>query len=167
MQVRLATPADAPRLVAIRAEGFATYRSFAPPGWEPPIEATDEPEAFAAVLAEPDYRAAVARDGAGLVGFAGYLPAAVSRAPVDDPELAHLQNLFVTEAAWGTPAGRLLHAWALDDARGRGFSRMRLFCAAGQTRARRFYEREGWTVAGPEQTGTPLGMPVVEYRREL
>lgn len=167
MRVRLATPADAPRLVEIRAEGFATYRSFTPTGWEPPTEAADKPGAFAMVLADPDYRAAVAEDDAYIFGFAGYLPAATSRAPVEDDELAHLQNLFVTEAAWGSPAARMLHAWALNDARDRGFTSMRLFCAAGQARARRFYEREGWAVSGTEQEETPLGIPVVEYRRGL
>ena len=36
--LRLATPADAERLAANVHEGFASYRDFAPPGWEPPSE---------------------------------------------------------------------------------------------------------------------------------
>jgi predicted GNAT family N-acyltransferase len=43
---------------------------------------------------------------------------------------------------------------------------MRLFTPEGQARARRFYEREGWVQYGePFEAG--LGIPLVEYRREL
>lgn len=166
MRVRPATPADAPRLVELRVEGFETYRSFAPDGWEPPAAAVGDPVELAEQLTDPTYRAAVAEGGGCVVGFAACLPATASWAQVDDDELAHLLNLFVTAASWGSPAAALLHAWALDDARNRGFTRMRLFCAEGQARARRFYGREGWEVRGPVE-GAPLGIPVVEYRRAL
>jgi hypothetical protein len=43
---------------------------------------------------------------------------------------------------------------------------MRLFTPEGQTRARRFYEREGWTLHGGA-VRRRLGIPLVEYRREL
>ena len=47
-----------------------------------------------------------------------------------------------------------------------GFRTMRLFTPEGQARARRFYEREGWAQHGePFEAG--LGIPLVEYRREL
>ena len=43
---------------------------------------------------------------------------------------------------------------------------MRLYTPAGQARARRFYEREGFAAAGgPQDRG--LGLPVIEYRRPL
>jgi hypothetical protein len=34
--LRTAAPADADRLATMLHEGFESYRSFAPPDWEPP-----------------------------------------------------------------------------------------------------------------------------------
>jgi hypothetical protein len=54
-----------------------------------------------------------------------------------------------------------------DAAIARGFTAMRLFTPADQARARRFYEREGWTVAGAPFTHEDLHLSMVEYRRVL
>ena len=51
-------------------------------------------------------------------------------------------------------------------AREEGFRAMRLFVATGQARARRFYEREGWRAVA-EMPESPLGLPLIEYRRDL
>ena len=67
---------------------------------------------------------------------------------MDDPALAHVSNLFVRRDRWGGGLARELHRTAIDQACERGFREFRLFVAAGQTRARRFYEREGWRAAG-------------------
>jgi hypothetical protein len=49
----------------------------------------------------------------------------------------------------------------------RGFTELRLFVAASQTRARRFYEREGWLPASdPFDDPTP-GLTMIEYRYRL
>ena len=95
------------------------------------------------------------------------MPAARHRAhPVPEEGLGHLGHLFVVPAQWGLgTAPRLLHN-AIDSARERGYTAMRLFTPEGQRRARRFYEREGFAAtAGPREVG--LGIPVFEYRREL
>jgi GNAT superfamily N-acetyltransferase len=57
-----------------------------------------------------------------------------------------------------------LHAAVVREARERGFTAMRLFTPAAQARARRFYEREGWTVLGDASDAPEFGMPLVEYR---
>jgi hypothetical protein len=44
---------------------------------------------------------------------------------------------------------------------------MRLFTAAGQARARRFYEREGWAAPEPPRPDPAFGMDTVEYRRTV
>ena len=64
----------------------------------------------------------------------------------------------------GSPAGKALMARAVEEASEAGFTCMRLGTPTGQVRARRFYEREGWTQVA-EIEDTPLGFPVVEYRR--
>ena len=80
-----------------------------------------------------------------------------SREPVDDPQLGHLLMLFVRQAHWGTPVARTLHAAMLEAAAERGFTELRLFTPAGQRRARRFYEREGWS-AVERVLRTPPGL---------
>jgi hypothetical protein len=44
---------------------------------------------------------------------------------------------------------------------------MRLHTPAEHARARRFYEREGWTLRGEPFDDDAFGMTIAEYRREL
>jgi GNAT superfamily N-acetyltransferase len=106
---------------------------------------------------------AVAEVDGEVVGHCSFLPAAQWRGGDPDPGLAHLWQLFVRPAHWGSGAARELLAAAVDAAAERGFDRMRLFAAAGQARARRFYEREGWTALAPPALDPAFGMETVEY----
>lgn len=160
--LRAATAADAERLAHMVADGLEVYRSFAPAGWEPP--AADDPHSAAE---DEGTLCLVAEDETGLAGQVTVQPATHAARPVGDPALAHLRNLFVRADLWGTGLARTLHAAALDAARERGFSTMRLFCAAGQARARRFYEREGWETFGEPWHEAAIGLDMVEYRRPL
>ena len=163
---RTATPADAEPIIAVTMQGFETYRAFAPEGWRPP-SASDESERLQGMLGEAHvwYRVAE-RDGA-LVGLAGFLPADRTFAPPGDPDLAHFRQLFIVRAHWGTGLATRLHGAAIDEARARGFTGMRLFTPAGQERARRFYEREGWALARPPAFDERIGLDIAEYRRAL
>jgi GNAT superfamily N-acetyltransferase len=164
---RPATSADAERMVAITVEGFESYRSFAPEGWTPPPAAA-EAERLVALLGDDQVWYLVAEQDGELVGHVGFLPAdRLSFARVDDPRLVHFRQLFVTRAHWGTGLARRLHAAALGEARGRGFTGMRLFTPAGQDRARRFYEREGWSLVRPPAFDERIGLEIAEYRRAL
>ena len=109
----------------------------------------------------------LAETESGLVGQVTILPVALAPHPVDDPALAHFRNLYVDPAMWGTSLARDLHAAAVDAARERGFAAMRLYSAAGQVRARRFYEREGWVLAGEEFHDPVPDLVIVEYRYTL
>ena len=164
---RAATPDDAERIVAITAEGFETYRSFAPEGWTPP-SASEEAARLVGLLGEDHVWYRVAEHEGELVGHVGFLPAdRLSFAQVDDPRLVHFRQLFVTRGHWGTGLARRLHAAAVDEARARGFTAMRLFTPGGQERARRFYEREGWSLARPPAFDERIGLDIAEYRRAL
>lgn len=156
--LRAAIPGDADRLARAVSDGLEHYRSFAPVGWEPP--AADDPH-------DGEMLCLLAEDEAGLAGQVTIQPAAGAARPVGETGLGHLRNLFVRADLWGSGLARDLHAAALDAARERGFTAMRLFCAAGQARARRFYEREGWEVAGEPWHEPALGLDMVEYRRAL
>ncbi len=164
---RAATPADAERITAVTMEGFETYRAFAPEGWTPP-SASQEAERLLGMLGEDHVWYLVAEHEGGLVGHVGFLPAdRLSFAQVDDPGLAHFRQLFVTRGHWGTGLARRLHAVAVDEARARDFTGMRLFTPGGQERARRFYEREGWSLARPPAFDERIGLEIAEYRHAL
>jgi GNAT superfamily N-acetyltransferase len=163
---RPATPADAEALARGVVDGVEDYRAFAPAEWAPP-SFSDEVQHVRPYLADPDVWCLVAEAGGHVVGQVTILPAARGPHPVQDPALAHFRNLFVRHEQWGTGLARALHAAAVKAARERGFTHLRLFVAAGQARARRFYEREGWVPAGEPFHDPGPGLVIVEYRRGL
>ena len=164
---RAATADDAERIVEVTVEGFEGYRAFAPTGWTPP-SASAEAERLVGLLGDDHVWYLVAEHDGELVGHVGFLPAdRLSFARVDDPGLVHFRQLFVTPAHWGTGLAMRLHAAAVDEARARGFTAMRLFTPGGQVRARRFYEREGWSLARPPAFDERIGLEIAEYRRAL
>jgi len=163
---RSITRADIAALAASVAEAFARYRSFAPEGWQPPT-ADGEAQVLGGWLADPDFWGEVAFERSTLVGHATFIPAARhSFRPEPESSVAHLGHLFVTPEYWGCGAATALMGHAMRASRTVGFASMRLFVPEGQSRARRFYEREGFTAVGePFKFG--LGLTVLEYRRRL
>lgn len=166
LDFRMARSFDAQRLGQGVVEGFESYRSFAAPGWTPPTLAT-EVELLQGLLGDEHVWCLLAESSGVLVGHITILPATRAYHPVNDPHLVHLRNLYVHRDQWGTGLARTLHAAGLDAARERGFAQMRLFTPAGQARARRFYEREGWQPAGEQFYDPGPDLPLIEYRYEL
>jgi GNAT superfamily N-acetyltransferase len=147
------------------AAGFEGYREFAPPFWRPPDEAA-QIEHFRRLFGEGHIWCLLAEHEGTIAGQVSFVPASAGAAPVGEPGLAHLSGLFVEPRWWGGGLARSLHAAALEEAAARGYTAMRLFTPAGQARARRFYEREGWAQTG-DARDIAGGLPSVEYRRGL
>jgi GNAT superfamily N-acetyltransferase len=166
LRFRAAVPEDAPRLAACVVEGFETYREFAPASWRHPTveEGTADIERG---LRRPGAWSVLAESGDELAGHVAVVPAAAARRPVADPRLAHLWQLFVRRPWWGTGLAVRLHAAAVAAVSARGFTAIRLYTPAEQHRARRFYEREGWEIAGAPQLDPDFGLEIVEYRLRL
>lgn len=165
---------DLDAMLANVAAGFASYRAFAPPGWEPP-----DPEAgrglTADLLADPETWAVIALVDSAFVGHASFVPArerSVGEPPGDwrsrslVPGLAHLGQLFILEPWWGRGVAPALHEAAVAEMRARGYWSARLFTPSAHARARRFYERRGW-IAGAEGWDEHLRLALVEYRLKL
>jgi GNAT superfamily N-acetyltransferase len=161
--LRLATAADAEQLAASVSDGFASYRSFAPADWQPPSAAM-ELALLDEALARDDVWCLVAEVDGQLAGHVAIRAAATAPYGSDEPGLAHFWQLFVKPPWHGSGLALELHREAVREAGERGFRAMRLYAAAGQARARRFYEREGWVAAGPAFDLPGFGLPVVEYR---
>ena len=66
-------------------------------------------------------------------------------------------KLYVSREAKGSGIARTLLSHAETVLAADGVSRAELFCTAGNLRAQRFYEREGWTLA--ETTSDALWLP--------
>ncbi len=157
-------PEHAESMVLAVAIAFQGYRAFAPDGWQPPDELTPENvERVRAELADPASFALMAVYEGDPVGHVLWVPAQTPSAPGEEiPEgMVHLRHLFVLEPWWGTDVARTLHARAVEAA---GDRPMRLFTPAFQTRARRFYEREGWALEAVEENEL-FGAALAEYRR--
>jgi GNAT superfamily N-acetyltransferase len=163
LRFRRATVEDVEPLARGVIEGVADYPSFAPAGWTAP-ELEAEIEHLRESLADDRVWCLVAEADGEIVGQITVLPASRAPHPVDDPALAHLSNLFVRRDHGGAGLARELHAAAIENARERGLRELRLYVAEGQTRARRFYEREGWVVRGEPFDDPVPGLRMVEYR---
>ena len=157
--LRPVTLDDVGLMAANLVAGLATYRSFAPPGWEPPT-AEHEAERIRPRVAGGAW-GRLALDGDDVAGHVLFVPA------VDLPDGAHLAALFVAEPWWGSGLASRLLGLAVAEMRHQGYRLARLYTPAGQARARRFYEREGWW-ALPDVVPEPgLGLDLVEYRLAL
>jgi GNAT superfamily N-acetyltransferase len=161
--LRPAGPPDAEQVASVQHEGFDGYREFAPPGWEPP-DPRSELDHIRKRLGDPEVWCLLAEQRAEAAGHVAFMPARIHANPSDESELAHFWQLFVREPWWGTGLATALHAEAVREAASRGFTAMRLFTPAAQARARRFYEREGWTAVAEPSDAPEFGMPLVEYR---
>jgi GNAT superfamily N-acetyltransferase len=164
--LRPAVPRDAERIGTVLTEGFDSYRSFSPPGWKPP-DPEVELKRLRSFLGTDDVWCLVAEEDGEIAGHVAIMPARIHPHPSLDDSMAHFWQLFVREPWWGTGLATALHAEAVREAGARGFTTMRLFTPAAQARARRFYEREGWTPAGEPFDDLDFGMPLVEYRRAI
>jgi predicted N-acetyltransferase YhbS len=165
--LRPATPRDAEQVATVQAEGFESYRSFAPPGWEP-RDLRAELKMIRERLGSPEVWCLIAERDGEPAGHVALTPAWLHGShPSEEPGLAHLWQLFVRSTWWGSGLATTLHAEALREAAARGFTAMRLYTPAAHLRARRFYEREGWTAAEETTDAPEFGMPLVEYRRAI
>jgi ribosomal protein S18 acetylase RimI-like enzyme len=167
LTTRRATLADVPALSETQRQGFEGYAAFAPSGWTPPPPEI-EAEGIRDRLEQPDAWCVIAHDGDRVAGHAGFVAA---RERTGDPELipglAHLWALFLREPYWGSGLARRLLQMAVAEASARGYEAMRLYTPAGQSRARAFYEREGWTTDGAARYEPMIALDLVEYRRRL
>ena len=149
LQLRPATPADAPTLAALPTQVFlGTYAADgARP--DPAREALSvcSVQAFDARLREPHRRILLAERGEGLLGFAELL-LEPTQAPATGAAGAELVRLYVQPRAQGIGIGRHLLSAAETATRDAGVDLLWLTAWDGNTAARAFYARCGYTDAG-------------------
>lgn len=105
-----------------------------------------QPEQFEAQLADPDYAFRVAEADGQLMGYVKLGP---NELPFDAPRGTYeLHQLYLDEAAKGSGVADQLMAWAKDEARRRGFDHLSLSVYVDNHRARRFYDKRGFSEVG-------------------
>jgi GNAT superfamily N-acetyltransferase len=168
LDLQLASPEDAAELARTTRAGFDSYRAWAPEGWEPPPHTLEVRAIRERLKARTTWCVqALASDGEP-AGHVGVTPAADRARPhATLPGRAHLWMLFVRPPWWGTGLAVRLHGLALEEAARQGYGTIRLYTPHGAARARAFYEREGWALAGQAFAEPLLGLDLVEYRRSL
>jgi GNAT superfamily N-acetyltransferase len=163
---RVASAADAPVIAEILAEAFEGYRAWAPPEWSPP--SMDGEEAFLAVaLSRSDVWFLLARAHGKAVGHVALSPFTMVQQQPPPAGTINLWQLFVRPPWQGRGVATELMRAAGAEARRRGFTRMRLWTPRDAARARRFYEREGWTATESTRGSALVGLPLVQYARAL
>lgn len=157
MTTRPAGPDDARTVAELVAAGFETYRAWAPPAWTPPPAGA---EGIRERLAQPGTWCLLAEADGAAIGHASFMPSGTAR-------LAHLWHLFVLSQWWGRSVAAHLLDEAVEEARRRGYARIRLYTPRDHARARAFYRREGFGQRGTSRFEPELGLALVEYSRDL
>ena len=166
-ELRRATVEDAEAIAETAQLGFASFRAWAGPGFDPPPAALALQQVREG-LERPSTWAMIAFSGDEPAGHVAFTQARERAEPrLDIPGLAHLWQLFVRPPWWGSGLATRLNALAVTHAAEEGFEAIRLYTPAGQRRARAFYEREGWTTDGVAIPEPLLGLDLVQYRRDL
>jgi ribosomal protein S18 acetylase RimI-like enzyme len=166
IQVRDATPADGAAMGAVQ---IAAWRAAYAGVMRDDYLAGLDPDAFG-----DRWRRSAAEDPkpgrALLVGGLGERVVAIAatgefraRASDDEPT-GELWMLNTHPDAFGTGAAVALHAEALRRLAGAGHREVVLWVVRENARARRFYEREGWTADGHETIADLGGVDVTEIR---
>ncbi|MGA7096599.1 MAG: GNAT family N-acetyltransferase [Acidimicrobiia bacterium] len=92
----------------------------------------------------------------------GFCVSGISR----DPGWGEVYAIYTSPRKWGTGLGRSLLIAAEASMIERGFLSALLWVLDGNERARRFYERQGWSLAAPFRIETIGGTEVTERRYE-
>lgn len=171
MNIRPAAPDDATAVAAVHVASWqGAYRGVFPDDvLDGPELAVSRLGQWQRILGEPRPGAVdlVAEDGAAQV--VGLLHAGATRDDDGGPQTAEVFAIYASPDAWGTGAGRELMTAALDRFRAAGYTDVTLWVLDSNERARRFYERAGFTPDGATKDDVLGGTPVTEvrYRRGL
>ena len=140
LAVRTATVTDAPTIGDVYLRSWlAGYDGLVPEDLLGPVAEQRASYDWAAALDEPD-----SWFGLGTVDGVAAGVTKVGPDPTEDVSGPWLELLYVVPEHWGTGISSAMLRRAVDAARDTDADSMRLRVVEAQTRARRFYEREGW-----------------------
>lgn len=119
-------------------------------------------------LSENRYDVVLALAGQSVIGFSAYLQS--RDADARTAYTGEVSAIYVLPDAWNSGAGKALLMKSEEGLRAKGFSEVFLWVLDSNERARRFYERRGYTPDGAEKTELlrqTHEIREVRYRKEL
>jgi GNAT superfamily N-acetyltransferase len=182
LTVRPPGEGDVPGIAALVGACDETYRSWAPPGWEPPPPGRELDRWRGRIVDGSWWTRVAVEPGDRVVGLVCFtqavvqrtLPSPAGRRAIPEgvltvepiPGRAHVSAVFTHPDRWreGVAAGLL--ALAEDAMRAERYREVQLWTPR-EAPARRFYEAAGWRHDGREQWLAELALPIVAYLKRL
>jgi GNAT superfamily N-acetyltransferase len=162
--VRDASPNDAEAMGQVHVRAWqAAYRGSMPDAYLDNLDPADRAEIWRnSIKRRPESPPLVAVTDGVVVGHGAFGPALTLEGA------GELYSLNVDPPHWGGGAGPALLA-EVDRRLAADHDVAVLWVLPANARARRFYEREGWSVDGEERTAEVLGVtvPEIRYRKML
>lgn len=168
IRIREAEPKDAEGIARVHVRSWqVAYRGQLSDRFLDALSVEDRLEQHRMALETPGvHRTWVAEEDGRVVGFAVTGPSQDADA---DERTGELYALYLEPDRYGRGIGKLLCDQALADLRERGFRTATLWVLETNERARRFYERQGWSpdgLATRERVDCEM-RPTVRYRIDL
>lgn len=165
LDIRELVPGDVHAVVGLMSTCHATYREWAPAGWEPPDPEQDQRESYER-LADSE------RWSRGAFDARDRLVATISWEQFKNSEsgaaaaVAHVSAVFVDPARWREGIATVLLSQAEEAMRERGYELARLWTPE-RAPARRFYEARGWRHDGRRMWHDRFALHHVGYEKRL
>jgi len=168
MLLRPAEPADAMAVARVHVRAWqVAYRNLLPDDYLNSLKPEDRAQRYTFGGTDPrEPMTTVAVDERGTIR--GFATTCAAR-DADVPGHGELAAIHVDPDCWGRGVGVALLASARTFLLDSGFRRAILWVLVGNTRAERFYMKDGWTPDGVQRTDTVWGVQVNDqrYRRTL
>jgi GNAT superfamily N-acetyltransferase len=162
MLLRAAQPEDAIAVARVHVRSWqAAYRTLLPDDYLDQLRPEDRAQKYDFASSDPRKpHTIVAVEGELIRGFAATMP---SREP-DLADHGELCALYVDPEQWGRGMGLALVSSARVRLSELGFRDALLWVLAGNVRAERFYQADGWAPDGQRRTDKVWGITVDEIR---
>lgn len=147
-RVRAATSEDARAIAEVHVASWrAAYRGLLPDGYLDRLSVDEREAQRREHLDDPagEWGTLVVEEDGRVVGFVTFGPSRDEDAP---PGTGEVPAIYLDPAVVGTGIGRDLFAQATTGLRHAGYGRATLWVLEANERARRFYEKAGWTWDG-------------------
>jgi RimJ/RimL family protein N-acetyltransferase len=161
--IREGTVADAAAVARVHVESWqAIYRGHFPDDYLDSLSAERRAQQWTSSMSEGTFELAVYDTGDD--DIAGFVCIGPSRDHDADPSVGEVAAIYLRPSYWRAGIGTQLIAWAQHASDRHGWSKLTLWVLDGNTSARAFYERVGWTPDGAAKSDSIGGRQITEIR---